>query len=356
MLYSEAGQLSTDYLHGARRFRLRQERLEVLAVLVIAFVAVPAFADDYWLTAILIPFSILALAGLGLNLLTGFAGQLSVGSAGFMAVGAYTAYNVLLRLPGVPLLLAFALGGVAAAIAGVLAGLPSLRIKGFYLVVTTLAAQFFIEWVFTRFRWFSNDNASGLVSVPRLVVLGRDASSPLGRYLLTLSVVVALTALALNIPKSELGRRWMAVRDMDTAAAVIGIPVLRTKLLAFAISSFYCGVAGALWGFTYLGTFDPRAWELSRSFQILFIIIIGGMGSIMGSFLGSAFMLLVPIAMSHAGSALLGGSVDQGAIENYKKILFGLLIVAFLIREPGGLARLLRRARDRARIWPLRSW
>ncbi|HWO10995.1 MAG TPA: branched-chain amino acid ABC transporter permease [Polyangiaceae bacterium] len=356
MIYSEAGQLSTDYLHGASSFRLRQERLEVLALWLVAALVVPALGDDYWLTAILIPFLILSLAGLGLNLLTGFAGQLSVGSAAFMAVGAYTAYNVSLRLPGTPLLVSFAIGGAAAALAGVLSGLPSLRIKGFYLVVSTLAAQFFVEWVFTRFRWFSNDNASGLVSVPPLVVLGQDASSPLGRYLLTLGVVTALTVLALNIPKSELGRRWMAVRDMDTAAAVIGIPVLRTKLIAFAISSFYCGVAGALWGFAYLGTFDPRAWELSRSFQILFIIIIGGMGSILGSFLGSAFMLLLPIAMSQAGSALLGGSVDQGALENYKKVAFGVLIVAFLIREPGGLARLLRRARDRARIWPLRSW
>jgi len=356
MLYSETGQLSTDHLHSARSFRLRQERLEVIVLLLAAFVAVPLLGDDYWLTAILIPFSILSLAGLGLNMLTGFAGQLSVGSAAFMAVGAYTAYNVTLRLPGVPLLLAFALGGVAAALVGVLSGLPSLRIKGFYLVVSTLAAQFFIEWVFTRFRWFSNDNASGLVSTPPLQVLGRDASSPLGRYLLTLSVVVALTALALGIPKSELGRRWMAVRDMDTAAAVIGIPVLRTKLLAFAVSSFYCGVAGALWGFTYVGTFDARTFELSRSFQILFIIIIGGMGSIAGSFFGAAFMLLLPIAMSQLGATLLGGSVDQGALENYKKVVFGVLIVAFLIREPGGLARLLRRARDRARIWPLRSW
>jgi branched-chain amino acid transport system permease protein len=356
VLYSEAGQLPTDYLQGALGFRLRQERLEVLGVLAFAFAVVPALGDDYWLTAILIPFLILALAGLGLNLLTGFAGQLSVGSAAFMAIGAYTAYNGTLRLPGVPLLASFVLGGVAAAVVGVFAGLPSLRIKGFYLVVSTLAVQFFVEWVFTRFRWFSNDNASGLVSVPRLRVFGLDVSSPVGRYLLTLSVVAALTALALRIPRSEIGRRWMAVRDMDVAAAVIGIPVLRTKLLAFAISSFYCGVAGALWGFTYLGTFDPRTWELTRSFQMLFIIIIGGMGSIIGSFFGSAFMLLLPIAMSQLGSVALGGSIDQGALENYKKIAFGVLIVAFLIWEPGGLARLWRRARDRAHIWPLRSW
>jgi branched-chain amino acid transport system permease protein len=356
MFYSEAGQLPTDYLQGTRGFRLRQERVEILLVLLVAFVVLPAVGDDYWLTAISIPFLILALAGLGLNLLTGFAGQLSVGSAAFMAVGAYSSYNVMLRLPGVPLLASFAIGGAVAAVVGVIAGLPSLRIKGFYLVVSTLAAQFFVEWLFTRFRWFSNDNSSGLVSAPRLVVLGHDLGSPLGRYLLTLSVVTLLTALALNIPKSELGRRWMAVRDMDTAAAVIGIPVLRTKLLAFAISSFYCGVAGALWGFTYLGTFDPRTWELTRSFQILFIIIIGGMGSIIGSFLGSAFMLLLPIAMSQLGSAVLGNAIDQGSLENYKKIVFGVLIVAFLIKEPGGLARLWSRLRERARIWPLRSW
>ena len=336
--------------------RSRRRWVALGALLLVTWVVVPLAADDYWLTAILIPFGILSLAGLGLNVLTGFAGQLSVGSAAFMAVGAYTAYNVLLRVPGVPVLVAFAVGGVTAALAGVLAGLPALRIKGFYLVVSTLAAQFISEWVFTRFRWFSNDNSSGLVSVPRLTFLGQDLGSPLARYLLTLGVVSTLTAIALNIPRSELGRRWMAVRDMDTAAAVIGIPVPRTKLLAFAVSSFYQGVAGALWGLTYLGTFDPRTWELSRSFQILFIIIIGGMGTISGSFLGAAFMLLLPIAMSQLGGAFAAGALDQGALENYKKIVFGLLIVAFLVREPGGLARLLEKARERLASWPLRAW
>jgi branched-chain amino acid transport system permease protein len=150
MFYSEAGQLPTDYLQGARNFRLRQERLEIILLSIVGFVVVPVFGDDYWLTAILIPFLILALAGLGLNLLTGFTGQLSVGSAAFMAIGAYGAYNVALRLPGVPLFVSFFAGGIMAAVVGVVFGLPSLRIKGFYLVVSTLAAQFFVEWVFTR--------------------------------------------------------------------------------------------------------------------------------------------------------------------------------------------------------------
>jgi branched-chain amino acid transport system permease protein len=325
-------------------------------LVVLAVGVTPWAADEYWLSAILVPFLILSLAGLGLNLLTGFAGQLSVGTAAFMATGAYTAYNLMSRLPGVPLLLAFAGGGLAAALLGVLAGLPSWRIKGFYLVVCTLAVQFFVEWVFTAFRWFSNDNSSGQVTVPALRIAGHDFTSPVGHYWLTLGIVAFLTWLARNIVQSELGRRFLAVRDMDTAAAVIGIPVLRTKLLAFAISSFYCGVAGALWGFVYLGSFDPRTWELGRSFQVLFMIIIGGMGSILGSFVGAAFMLLLPILMSQLASAWLGGAVDPGTLSNYQKVVFGILIIFFLIKEPQGLASIWRALRRRASVWPLRQW
>ena len=333
------------------------ERLAKTAGLVVLLVGViPRVADDYWLQAILVPFLILSLAGLGLNLLTGFAGQLSVGTAAFMATGAYTAYNVASRLPGVPLLVAFAAGGFAAALLGVFTGLPSWRIKGFYLVVCTLAIQFFVEWLFTAFRWFSHDNSSGQVAVPRLRVAGVDLGSPVGHYFLVLGVVAALTWLARNLVHSELGRRFLAVRDMDTAAAVIGIPVLRTKLLAFAISSFYCGVAGALWGFVYLGSFDPRAWELSRSFQVLFIIIIGGMGSLAGSFLGAAFMLLLPILMSNVATAFLKGAVDQGALSNYQKVIFGVLIIVFLIKQPLGLAHWAAALRRRARALTLARW
>jgi len=332
-------------------------RLAAAALLLAGAIwAVPGLADDYWLSAILVPFLILSLAALGLNLLTGFAGQLSVGTAAFMATGAYTAYNVAARLPDVPLLVAFAAGGLAAALLGALAGLPSGRIKGFYLVVCTLAVQFFVEWAFTRFRWFSGDNSSGQVAVPALRLGGHLLDTPRAHYWLVLGVVGALTWVARNIAHSELGRRFLAVRDMDTAAAVIGIPVLRTKLLAFAISSFYCGVAGALWGFVYLGAFDPRAWELSRSFQVLFIIIIGGMGSLAGSFVGAAFMLLFPILMSRVASTLLSGTIDQGTLSNYQKIVFGALIIFFLIKEPLGLASVGRALWRRVRVWPLRQW
>ncbi|GAB7531082.1 branched-chain amino acid ABC transporter permease [Pseudomonas sp. 3A(2025)] len=354
MFYREAGQFSTLYREDRRFFRLRQDRISVALLVLAAFAVVPWLGNDYWFSAILIPFLVLSLAGLGLNLLTGYAGQLSLGSAAFMAVGAFATYNVELRVPGLPLLVSLLLGGLTAAAVAIVFGLPSLRIKGFYLLVSTLAAQFFVQWALTRFSWFSNDNASGVISAPPLQIAGVDFGSPAGRYLLTLGVVLALFWLAGNLVRSELGRNWMAVRDMDTAAAVIGIPLLKTKLLAFAISGFYLGIAGALWAFTYLGTVEPHGFDLSRSFQILFIIIIGGLGSILGNFLGAAFIVLFPLLLSNLATLLPAGLIAAGQLENLQKMAFGALIILFLIKEPEGLARLWKKFRERARLWPLR--
>ena len=354
MLYREAGQFSTRYTQDRRVFALRQDRQGLVALLLFAFVAVPWLGNDYWFSAILIPFLVLSLAGLGLNLLTGYAGQLSLGSAAFMAVGAFATYNLEVRVAALPLLLSIALGGLTAALVAVLFGLPSLRIKGFYLLVSTLAAQFFVTWALTRFSWFSNNSASGVISAPRLEVFGVSLDASVGRYLLTLTVVVALFWLGKNLVRSELGRNWMAVRDMDTAAAIIGIPLAKTKLLAFAISGFFLGVAGALWAFAYLGTVEPHGFDLNRSFQILFIIIIGGLGSLLGNFLGAAFIVLFPVLLSNLVSLLPGGLVDAGQVENLQKMIFGALIIVFLIKEPEGLARLWQTFRERARLWPLR--
>jgi branched-chain amino acid transport system permease protein len=286
--------------------------------------------------------------------LTGYAGQLSLGSAAFMAVGAFATYHFHLRVPGLPLLASLLLGGLTTALVAIVFGLPSLRIKGFYLLVSTLAAQFFVEWALTRFAWFTNDSSSGVITAPPLRVFGQDFSSPVGRYLLTLSVVTLLFWLGANLVRSELGRNWMAVRDMDTAAAVIGIALLKTKLLAFAISGFFLGVAGALWAFTYLGTVEPHGFDLNRSFQILFIIIIGGLGSIRGNFLGAAFIVLFLVLLSHLAALLPPGLIGAGQVENMQKMVFGALIILFLIKEPEGLARLWQRFRERARRWPLR--
>lgn len=322
---------------------LRRPKWGWVAGLLFAALVVPRLGNDYWFSAVLVPFLVFALAGLGLNLLTGYTGQLSVGSAAFMAVGAFATYNFALRQPWLPLPVSLALGGLVAALFGVLVGLPSIRIKGFYLIVSTLAAQFFVQWVLVKFGWFSNYNPSGVISAPRLELFGLDFSSPSGRYLFTLAVVVALTWVARNLVTSATGRNWMAVRDMDTAAAVIGIPVRRVKLQAFAISSFYLGVAGALWAFAYVGTVEPHGFDLTRSFQLLFIIIIGGLGSLSGAFLGAAFIVLFPILLSHLAAQFLGGLIDPANVENAQKIVLGSLIIWLLIKEPEGLARLVAR-------------
>ncbi|MGF6208126.1 branched-chain amino acid ABC transporter permease [Pseudomonas frederiksbergensis] len=332
----------------------RRVPFALLGLLLIAFVIVPLTGNDYWLNAILIPFLVLSLAGLGLNLLTGYTGQTSVGAAGFMAVGAFATYGFLLRLPELGLPVALLGGGLISAVVGFVFGLPSSRIKGFYLMVTTLAAQFFLEWLFVKFPWFYNYGSSGTISAPKLALFGHDLNTPVGRYLLTLTTVLLLTWVAVNLVKSQIGRNWMAIRDMDTAAAVIGIPVVRYKHLAFAVSSFYLGIAGALWAFAYLGTASASSFDINRSFQILFIIIIGGMGSIAGNFVGAAFISLLPILLSHAGQAMFGGSVDAGQLQNLQKIIFGVLIILFLIKEPEGLIRLLGNLRERLSHWPLR--
>jgi len=326
----------------------------VLAVLALAFGAAPALGDDYTFNAVLIPYLVLALAGLGLNLLTGFAGQASLGAGAMMSVGAFSTYNFLLRVPAMPLPLSLLLGGVVAALSGLVIGLPSLRVKGFYLLAGSLGAQFFVEWLFTNGAWFSNGASSGSIAAPRLRLAGVDLSSPVARYLLTAGTVALLLWAAANLVRSQTGRAWTAIRDMDTAAAVIGVPVRRAKLGAFAASSFVLGIAGALWAFAYLGTADAHSFGLDRSFQVLFVIIIGGLGSLGGSFIGAAFILLFPVFLDRAAQGVLGGVIDTGLLENLQKILFGALIIFLLIREPRGLAAYL--GRFRARMRPLAGW
>jgi branched-chain amino acid transport system permease protein len=329
-------------------------RIFGLGLLTLLAAGAALFASDYWLSAILIPFLILALAGLGQNILTGYTGLLSLGSAAFMAIGAFSAYNLNLRIPQLPLLLSIALGGGIAALFGVLAGLPSLRIRGFYLIVSTLALQFFVLWVLTQFPWFSNYSTSGVITAPALSLFGYSLDSPAGRYVYNLLIVVVLTYIAHRLLNTRLGRNFKAVRDMETAAAASGIAVFQTKLWAFAISSFYLGIAGSLWAFTYLGTVEPNGFDLTRSFQVLFIVLLGGLGSLAGSYFGAAFIVLFPIALSQGARLLFGNSIDGAALENIQKIIFGGLIIWFLIREPEGLARLWQRIYQRIKIWPLR--
>src|SRR6266705_3231513 len=296
MLYREAGQFKTTYAADQQLFPIRQDRIGIAILLAVVFVGVPLAAEtpaiagaidfNYWFSGVLIPFLIFSLAALGLNILTGYAGQLSLGTAAFMAVGAFAAYNFELRVPGIPMLLSFVLAGIVAALLGIVS-------------VMALAAK--------------------------------------------------------NMVRSSIGRAWMAVRDMDVAAEVIGIPMMKAKLLAFAISSFYCGVAGALYAFAYLGTVEPAGFELDLSFRILFMIIIGGVGSILGSFLGAAFIVLLPIFMDLSATSIersFGLALPAGLVSNLTLILFGALIVFFLVVEPLGLARLWQIAKEKLRLWP----
>jgi branched-chain amino acid transport system permease protein len=349
MFYRESGQFKSSYQQDNQIFPIFQDRIGVGLLLFVAFLVLPFYANDYVFSAILIPFLILSLAALGLNILTGYAGQVSLGSAAFMAVGAFSAYNFMARLPGMPLLLAFVLGGLSAALVGVMFGLPSLRIRGFYLAASTLATQFFVVWCLTKVPYFTYGSTSGVITVQKMVIFGYEFTTPPSKYLLTLCIVSVLALLAKNMVRSNVGRSWMAVRDMDVAAEVIGFRLMRTKLLAFAVSSFYCGVAGALYAFAYLGTVEPEAYSLELSFRILFMIIIGGIGSILGSFLGAGFIILLPIALNILAHTF---SLPTNIASHLEQMVFGGLIVFFLIVEPHGLARLWQLLKEKLRLWP----
>jgi branched-chain amino acid transport system permease protein len=351
MFYRENGQFKTSYASDQQIFPIRQDRIFVLVVLALAFVAVPLLASDYLLRAILIPFLILSLAAVGLNVLVGYCGQISLGTGAFMAVGAYAAWNFGVRLPAMPLLLQLLLGGACATVVGVLFGIPSLRIRGLYLAVATLAAQFFVDWAFLRIPYFTNYSSSGNVSVPPLHAFGLPVQSAMQKYLFVLALVAVFTLLAKNLVRGAVGREWMAIRDMDVAASVIGIRPMYAKLTAFAVSSFIVGVAGALWGFIHLGSWEPLAFDLTRSFQLLFMVIIGGLGSILGSFFGAAFIVLVPVLLSNI-PGLFGLPLAVDTASHIEHMVFGALIVFFLIAEPHGLARLWSIAKEKLRIWP----
>jgi branched-chain amino acid transport system permease protein len=351
MFYREAGQFKTSYAADQAIFPIAQDRWFVWGVLAVAALLVPLVASEYLYKAILIPFLILSLAAIGLNVLVGYCGQISLGSGAFMAVGAYAAYNFATRIPELNLIVVFLLAGGVAALVGVLFGIPSLRIKGFYLAVATLAAQFFIDWLFIRVKWFTNYTSSGSVNAPKIEMLGFSFDSPGRLYLLTLALVALGALVAKNLTRSRIGRSWMAIRDMDIAAEIIGIRPMVAKLSAFAVSSFFCGVAGALWAFVHLGSWEPAAFDINRSFTLLFMVIIGGLGSILGCFLGAAFIMIVPLALNQL-PALMGMPISTALAAHLEAMIFGALIVFFLIVEPHGLARLWAIAKEKLRIWP----
>ncbi len=355
MLYRESGQFKTGYAADQAVFPILQDRWGMLVMLAVAFIGVPMIMDDYWANAVFIPFLVYALAALGLNILTGYCGQLSLGTGGFLAVGAYSSYKLMTAFPELDMILVLVGAGASTALVGLLFGLPSLRIKGFYLAVATLAAQFFLIWLFYKVPWFYNYNATGQITVPPREALGflvtTQNATPIVKYLFVLSVVTVFAIAAKNMVRGRVGRMWMAIRDRDIAAELIGIRPFKTKLMAFTVSSFYIGVAGALIFSVWLGAAESgETFGINESFLVLFMVIVGGLGSILGSFLGAGFIVLMPIGLKNVLVDWFGMSAVFA--KHLEITTFGVLIIFFLIVEPHGLARLWQIIKEKLRLWP----
>ncbi|MCL4674671.1 MAG: branched-chain amino acid ABC transporter permease [Pararhodobacter sp.] len=355
MLYREAGDFKSSYSSDNQTFPIRFDRYAYWAALGFAFLVVPFLLNDYWANSVIIPFLIYVIAALGLNILIGYCGQLSLGTGAFMAVGAYATFKLTTTFPDLNLYLVFILSGLVTAAVGVLFGLPSLKIKGFYLAVATLAAQFFLIWLFTRVGWFFNHSSTGMIAMPDRTVFGVTvtgaAASSMAVYMTCLIFVVGMAWLARNLTRGTIGRTWMAIRDMDIAAEIIGVNPLIAKLTAFAVSSFFVGVAGALFFGVYLGAAEAgESFGINKSFLVLFMVIIGGLGSILGSFLGAAFLVMLPVLLKVLLVDTMGWPSDLA--RHLEVMIIGALIIVVLIVEPHGMAAIWRTIKEKLRLWP----
>ena len=349
MFYRECGNFKDSYASDMAIFPIPLDRWGFIVMLFLAFVIVPLFASEYLITNIIIPFYCFALSAFGLNVLAGYAGQISLGHAAFMAVGAYGSF-ILYGRYGIPLIPSIIGGGLIASIVGTFFGLPSLRIKGFYLAIATLASQFIIEWVIVHVQWISG-GVFGTVDAPDMFIFGWELDTAVKKYYLALCIMVLLMTIGKNLVRGQLGRNWMAIRDVDYAAEIIGVNLYRDKLIAFAVSTFYAGVAGALIAFCYIGVANIEEFNVLTSFALVGMIIIGGLGTVLGSFFGAGFFVILPIAINHSLGAFME-VVPADILANIEAIIFGGLIVFFLIVEPYGMARLWHTIKDKMRLWP----
>lgn len=349
MLYRECGNYKDNYASDMAIFPIPLDRYAFIVMLILAFIVIPLTGSDYWLSNIMIPFYCFGLSAIGLNILAGYAGQLSIGHAAFMAVGAYGAL-ILYGRYGVPLLPSILGGGIVSAAVGTFFGLPSLRIKGFYLAIATLASQFIIQWIIVHWQWVSG-GVFGTVEAPSMQIFGWLIDTPVEKYYLALCWLVFLTLIAKNLVRGQLGRNWQAIRDVDYAAEIIGVNLYRDKLIAFAVSTFYAGISGALITFCYYGAANIEEFHVMVSFALLGMIIIGGLGTLLGSFFGAGFFVLLPIAINQFLGVFMR-KVPSEISSNTEAIIFGGLIVLFLIVEPYGMARLWHTIKDKMRLWP----
>lgn len=352
MLHRESGVFKTSYAADMALYPLPIARWTVLAIVVLFAVILPLSLHEYYLS--IINLSLIAVVGaLGLNILVGYTGQISVGHAAFMSVGAYMAANLAVKL-GLPFWITLPAGGLMAALIGAIVGIPSLRIKGLYLAIATLAGQLIIEWIINHTPAISG-GAQASIQVPRPALWGYELRTQGQLYFFLLFFSALAIVATLNLVRSRIGRAFIAIRDQDIAAEIIGINIFRYKLLSFAISSFYAGVCGVLYTY-YLGIANYEQFQIVVSIDYLAMIIIGGLGSVLGSILGAVFVTMLPIVLRLAMEPLAGMFFSPGemssVIASTRLVLFGGLIIFFLVVEPEGLNRLWRNIRNYFRVWP----
>ena len=352
MFHRETGVFKTSYASDMALYPLPIARGTVIALLVLFIVIVPLVFGEYYLSIInLVLISIVG--ALGLNILVGYTGQISIGHAAFMSVGAYTAANLAVRA-GLPFWITLPAGGLMAAIVGAVVGIPSLRIKGLYLAIATLAGQLIIEWIINHVPWISGGTQAS-IQVPRPSLFGFEMKTQGELYFFLLFFALIAIVAALNLARSRIGRAFVAIRDQDIAAEIIGIDIFRYKLIAFAISSFYAGVCGVLYTY-YFGIANYEQFQLGVSIEYLAMIIIGGLGSVLGSILGAAFVALLPLVirtvMESVGGFFFAANEMATVVSSMRLVIFGALIIVFLVLEPEGLNRLWRNIRNYFRVWP----
>lgn len=352
MFVRESGIHKTDYKADMALYPTPFARRAV-AVIGILFLLLPFILPIRYVTwASLVGIAIPG--AVGLMLLTGYAGLVSLGHGGFLAVGAYTAAMLATR-HGMPFWICIPAGGVVAAFVGLLVGLPSARVKGIYLAIATIAAQFIIEWCINHIDWIAGHSDS-TVLVPAPSLFGWSLTTPTQKYYVVLTLAVICIIAGLNVARSRIGRAFIAIRDREIAADIMGVDVIRYKLLAFALSSFFAGMGGAMWAY-YLGIANYEMFTIVISIEYVAMIIIGGLGSIIGAVFGAAFVVLLPFVLSDVLSALegpLGIGNIPGFVGQLRLIVFGLLIIVFLVAEPEGLYRMWRRVKDYFKAWPFR--
>ncbi|WP_373783615.1 branched-chain amino acid ABC transporter permease [Delftia acidovorans] len=342
------GTLKESYIADAALYDSRTQRiwLAMAGALLLLF---PFMASDYWLyLACLV--SINVAGATGLNILTGYTGLVSLGQAAFMGLGAYTVAIVQARW-GTPVLFNLLAGGFVAMLGGIVVGLPSLRVKGLYLAIATIAASFIAHFLFANLRL--TGGTAGLTLQPA-TVFGVALDTSFRLYWVIVPVTLLMLLGAANLFRTRTGRAFIAIRDRDISAEVLGIPLLRYKLLSFGLSSFYAGVAGGLWAY-FFRVVTPESFPLLMSIFFLAAIIVGGMGSILGGILGAVFMTMVPELLKLIVDLLPGGSELAVFLSPVRTMVFGLLIIVFLVFEPQGLAQMWRRLRRFFHLWPFRN-